>query len=1016
MEDPRLPFDPERQYPNEWHENGKWDGFLGSIPNIYDSWEDASGAARRLKIFSRAEYKKRYKEDPKLRSCPDQVYYDKWKGLDSWHELLPREIDSLEALKAAIKYLGCKSYEDYVRTYKDYPFAKLPRNPNRYKNLRDQSWPGWKEILGISFYRYEVLKDMVQAEGLKGQNGYKRFRIDSGDIKIPASPEECYSEWENWYVFLGKPEPYQEQYIKEPYLEWRKHLNSYLKVAKASSVKETAICRFLRGFIVKNNFPTCPVKFLFAYGTSKTPGEMIHELDDKYTVFMDSVFSRTQHDNSYKLNQAVTEFFDYIIDKYLMDELEDGGFIPLVRNPFHYLSKFTSRKTSSPARSETNKNILPYQYIQDARKWVFPVESGCFSDLKHLYDGFTADWFRVEKEVIDRSDPDCVWEIREHFQYGRSYYIWSPVSWVLAYALLNTPFRGIQLAYNDSGEADHEIPILENGRDIHWTKNDSHLARQTKNQGFIQRYPNNEIGSYCTTNKTHNQGAGYSIPWMEEDLARWLIRLRNWQSKYNPLQKPTSWIGLKRTNLNETQLKARGENCFLFRDFGREEPGNHSSLLSSRLAAALYNIQDRSLPLASVCAGKERTLSRYSSVYTPHSVRASLITAYIMDFGLPPHVVMKVVGHASLVQTIYYSKPGVERLRDAISIGEKRALQSRGMEKIRLIREGRITDVKNELVSNSDNVIASLNENTSPVKFTFTDQGFCPFAGGRCHEGGEEVEKSKVFAPVPEGYAGKQNCIRCRFFVSGPAFIGGLLSLSNEIFLAARNQSLHMEELREKFDAVKRKIRELEIAEYDSIRDGTNCFSDDDVFKLENQKSKLASELERATKKLDMLLCDINAANKLITQSQALINDEVGSKGSVKLIKQPDFKLEVEPIETSYFHQLSEICANAEVYESASASSAVVPRSQIIDRMAVLNGMNPMMLMLTEEQQLIVGNQMSELLISRLNSWARVDSVLSGKILLEDLSLDEKISPIEIKSLFSSYDGGEDERARRVIK
>src|SRR5699024_6380913 len=119
------------------------------------------------------------------------------------------------------------------------------------------------------------------------------------------------------------------------------------------------------------------------------------------------------------------------------------------------------------------------------------------------------------------------------------------------------PLRGRQIAYNDSGEADEYIADIDSHGKIVWAENPSLWAGITKNQAFVSRMQDDQLGIYTTTNKTNNNGAGYTIPWIPEDLAYWLVRLRKWQQKYNPITKPSAWSKCKRTNMNALQLKAR---------------------------------------------------------------------------------------------------------------------------------------------------------------------------------------------------------------------------------------------------------------------------------------------------------------------------------------------------------------------------------------------------------------------------------------------------------------------------
>jgi len=268
-----------------------------------------------------------------------------------------------------------------------------------------------------------------------------------------------------------------------------------------------------------------------------------------------------------------------------------------------------------------------------------------FSDLEHLQQ-FNADWFDVDSKLVDISDPNCVTRNNR----GKLQ-IWFPVFWLHTYALMSVPARGRQLAYCDSGEADTLVPTLDSAGTIEWIKNISSLAGLTSVQSFVKYYEGEEVGMHFTTNKTSFNGQGYSVAWIPESLAYWMILLRQWQSKYNPISRPMPWIECEKTSLNEQQRIAKGSNCFLFREFGAEEPGHFSGRLATRLAASIYHTQPSDLLLAAL-SGDKKTLSHYSSRYTPHSMRVSLITAYVEEFRLPLHIIMKVAGHSSVVMTM----------------------------------------------------------------------------------------------------------------------------------------------------------------------------------------------------------------------------------------------------------------------------------------------------------------------------------------------------------------------------
>lgn len=107
--------------------------------------------------------------------------------------------------------------------------------------------------------------------------------------------------------------------------------------------------------------------------------------------------------------------------------------------------------------------------------------------------------------------------------------------------------------------------------------------------------------------------------------------------------------------------------------------------------------------------------------------------------------------------------------------------------------------------------------------------------------------------------------------------------------------------------------------------------------------------------------------------------------------------MRIEIDDTSYFQQLHEICENATIYDGSNPSRAIIPRTQLLDRMASFNDLAPQLFMLSEEQQLSVGSQVVALLKARLKSWERVNDLIDGRLMLSDLIGPERIKPSEIE-------------------
>ncbi|MEW8474566.1 MAG: VPA1269 family protein [Candidatus Thiodiazotropha endolucinida] len=881
---------------------------------------------------------------------------------------------SLAELKSICKFHGIKNTVEYKERYKDIP--GLPAHPER---LFRNEWSSYSEFFDIPQIKpYNELKLEVQAQKIKSKREYTSWINSLKDSRYPRAPEEAYKvEWENWFDFCGKDKPFKPEYISEPYKIWADKIQEFMKQAYGGGTKVTHLCRFVRMYVEKHD-------------KSRSPQELLTKERVNIRPFREEL-KRLPTDN-FRRNIIITvnEFLNFVINKDLTDEDEETGEVIRVmdaRNPFLLLAD--DKSVTAPTRNESTKPCLQYYFVRKAQEWIIPEGTKTFQDLTHLQI-FDADWVKIPAHLVDYSDPDCV--VRKQ---GNQFYIWSPIDWVHTYALTKVPLRGRQIAYNDSGEGDSEIAELAENNSITWVKNTGALADTTKAQSFIKKLPDGNMGMYVTTNKTSNNGAGYSIPWIPEDLAYWLVRLRKWQQKYNSISEATPWTRCVRTNLNELQLKAKGVNCFLFRAFNDIEPKNPSSALTMRLAAVLYHIQPSSLKLSEL-KGSTYRLSNYKSKYTPHSMRVSLITAYIMELGMPVEIVMKVVGHSSIVMSIYYCKVTQRDIRQRFEEAEKKSLKSQAEATQEVIEQNNIESVKNQLVGSNQDLLQSLTNDVPAGNYVFRDYGICPFAASRCDDGGEEIGATKVFGPTPSGYLGFQNCIRCRHFITGPVFLGGMLSITNEILLEANDQSEVCRQLQDKVTEINEKVNELDRMEYLANLKQI-CFDSSQRSSLEFKLRKLESEYESAAKKMDMLLCDLQASYKYIQLSQSIANDCITSDDSnLALIKMLDSEVQVEIDDTSRFQQLHEICVNATIYESCNPSRAIIPRSQLLDRMASFNDLAPRLYMLSKEEQLVVGNQLVALFKARLKSWEKVNKLIDGQLKLSDLVGPEKIEPSEI--------------------
>nr|ELU0818316.1 hypothetical protein [Pseudomonas putida] len=973
-EDSKLPAHPETVYEKYWI---SWQEVFGSDSCVVrcSTWQEAKSVAAQYRFSTSVEYQNGCSVDARLPKWPKEKY----KDFPGWiNFLLPENYICLDDVRCAVKVLGISSSVKYKSARKKYPF--LPAHPER---MFSDEWVDWFSLCDRPRnYSYEELQEVVRSYACTTIKEYRELWGSLKDPRIPSSPEEVYPQWKSWHVFLDKPYPYTLEYIQGCGIGWIPSIQLFLKKQKNGGGKETSICRFIRHFIEPSGVDKTPREFLTRKGLDIKPFKMLMDKQVNSSVARALLLTV----NSY-LNEVLRN------DLTIEDE-ETGELIRLdgANNPFATMEYDSNGK---PRPSETTKPALAFQYVDSMKKWMVPESATSFSDLIQLHQ-FDSDYLEVDESLIDRSDPDCVFKTKDE-----KYLLWCPVYWMLAYSLASVPARGRQIAYNDSGESDEYIVDIKDKKVV-WVKNVGFLAQRKNQQAFIKRCEDNAWGMHFTSNKTSYGGQGYDVPWAPEKLIYWMIRLRKWQNKYNPIKRVMPWSECTRTNLNEAQLKRKGANCFLFRAFNEEQPGSFTSQLSERLAAALYFSQPRNLTLASFRkGGSHSALSRYESVYTPHSMRVSLITAYVMEFGLPIEVIMKLAGHASVVMSIYYVKVGAAFLRRRMDEGEKLALRDGAYVAQEMLEQNRLNELMHELVANNEQALQVLkagNVGSTLVR----DYGLCPYGAARCDDGGSRVGKTLVWNAVPAGFLGMQNCLRCRHFITGPMFLGGMLALWNAISLELNLLAKHYLDFETEIDDCIDKIQEMDELEYDLEQTG-GIFDSKERNRTELEIRKLQSEKESLAKKMDMFFCDLQMLTKQINECKKIIALPEGKDESkVQLVVQEQNEIKVEIEQTSLFQQLNEVCMNASIFQSVSAASATPRRSQMIDRVALFNKIRPAMCCLSEKEQLAVGNQVTKFLLQRLKTWERVDQLIDCHILLEDLGDDERISKEEISELLSS--------------
>jgi hypothetical protein len=784
-------------------------------------------------------------------------------------------------------------------------------------------------------------------------------------------------------------------------VHWQKLAAEWLGAQRSAvSHRRNALDKFLVQYIVECDLSRHPVEWL----QRSTPKPIFSEilLQNKKQGVVGSLTV-----NDIKLNNYVADFLDWVLaEKFAIEDDHGHKVVPHeLHNP---VARLSSSGISTP--TETTKSSLSIRYIKDLRGML--AEGPSFRDWKWAQESMETgnnggDWLVVDPELVNPDDPDCVWRERDTTKYeqdklkfpGRVTELWSPVRAVALYLKLELPLRTFQVRMLDSGEAD-------SWRYVHGPKggsfelNNSPLATGSAirpyQRGVFHRSANEvSAGLYINTNKTADinttdSAKGYVVPWAHETVLYWLSKLRYWQELYNPINTPMEWNALERKHFGATPphpavLAARGTACFLFRDAAAKGLDQQKPLTAEALHRPWYLLLSL---LEKSCAERGETLddgtpirfvqqgSAVTTHYPLHALRVSLISYLVLDQQLPIAVVSKLIaGHARIIMTLYYTKFGHAYMKEVLDLAERNTLAADEANHRRFLMDATMDQVSQRFASVSVDAMRAAIGQKSAAGFIFEDKGICPVGGSMCDVGGEALTdqtNNKYFTPVP-GYPQERNCVRCRFFLSGPAFLPGLQAHFNTVSYEAHERSERHNDLHEE-------VTLMENRRADCERDGR-------LFTQHRELENLSQRYEAQAEAMGKLVNDMQATYHLIGRSLEILKDE--QKQGVQLVAVGAMTdIQAGFIETpSELHQIEVLCENAVIYPEIDARKPVLRRAQLFDIMMQFNEMQPIFFQLAPKQQLLAGNAVMQLIQARTLSLKGALDYVEGLRRLRDLGI-----------------------------
>lgn len=779
------------------------------------------------------------------------------------------------------------------------------------------------------------------------------------------------------------------------WLQWQQYATEWLaEKDRNSSERMAGIRQFL--YFLKEKAPyAADVAQMFRGHQSG------HQVSSK--EFFDFLKAAGINRNAQKYTSYAVDLIDYILSHHLSAENDAGVQVPLFTNPLEKIKKY---RYSSP--HETVHSPLPYRYIQQLRHILCPYPTNDpgsktpwigfhFRDwhwaINNLQVGNTA-WMEVPPWAIDPDDPDCISRKRivtRDNKKAEIYEVWSPVVAMFLFTKLHLPLRSHQIRFMDSGEGD--TWRYERGD---WVENTKHsfkygTPKRPYQKGIFRRIYDSISESYATglyisTNKTADQNKddiqrGYTIPWQHEELLYWLEKLRNWQEKYNPIDRLTGPSDLKkqhtRHSKTNTELKEMGEFAFLFRERGSalpmyyNLPQNPWYRLLSKLEEDVFksgqtlSSGDR-LKFVKEYDSKVSNIEKRATYFPLHSLRVSLITCYTMDTDLPLPVISKLLaGHTRLLMTIYYNKITPSVMAHKMKEADAALSETDGSSLRNFLADTEMRQIPLRAAFHNDqhNSVESVLANRNPIGWEERATGLCLVGGntvhsdelstvGGCWNGGAIVRDSekpglRVYGPVPHG---PENCPRCRWHITDATYLPALNSAFNQVSYKAHQAAEQSVELEGQLEALK---DELFIAE----ETGAVFLKHNELQALERRYEKQRVEADEYAKDY---IAIFNLINRVIQIENGREEDDDGQK-LIAVGSDEDLKYSMKFVETdSELLHLALLCEDAEFYpdlhDDLRKTPAIAKRTNALSRMMARSGYKPVFLEMDEQTQLIAGN------------------------------------------------------------
>ncbi|KKJ76243.1 hypothetical protein WH95_13525 [Kiloniella litopenaei] len=395
---------------------------------------------------------------------------------------------------------------------------------------------------------------------------------------------------------------------------------------------------------------------------------------------------------------------------------------------------------------------------------------------------------------------------------------WPSIPFILD-VMLTSACRSSSAISLDSGEGD-KTWVLPSGEVI-----ENHLptAALDRSAGALTQFTfsatkqEKNLGIHFQVSKT----GPYSVPYIEPRTAKNLQKMRELQLQYNPISGVVSLASPRDIRHGN---KEKFDKIFpLFRDpiSTKSHPPSHATL-SSYWQGLLEHCEAE---FKKEKGYFERFLIDGKPRWDLHSIRVTNITI-LLEQGVDPRVVAELAGHKSLAMTWHYKATSVKNIHKTLVEAHKDRQDAILQSFLSADDEDEIDRLLQDLIGSNSDLIETTDHGRQMLKHSVTkhippevfSHGICP--GADCSQGKSNTVRGDVGVWRPRA------CSGCKFRITGPAFLPGLVFRLNSLMAEIKSSLKKEAKLNEKIEHFEDQDKATQAQKYRLIAEAEALYRD----------------------------------------------------------------------------------------------------------------------------------------------------------------------------------------------